>query len=564
MENNKRYRSHAFTKGDSKAPHRSLLYALGLSERELERPVIAIVNSFNEMIPGHRHLREIADRVKAGIRYGGGTPFEFNTIGICDGLAMNHEGMKYSLPSREIIADSVESILKAHPVDGVVLIPNCDKIVPGMIMGAARVNIPTIVVSGGPMLAGSYRGKKVGLSEMFEAVGEKAAGKINAYELSEIEKSVCPTCGSCAGMYTANSMNCLTEAIGLALAGNGTIPAVMSKRLALAEMTGEVIMELVRNDIKMLDIISKDSFMNGMAVDLALGASSNTVLHLAAIANEAKVDFSLDIIDSLGKITPQLCKISPASRIYIEELDAVGGISAVMGELLKLTETPVINENVITVDGKLCDRLINKSADGEIIRKIDNPYRKDGGIAILRGNLAPDCAVVKQGAVRDEMMKFTGIARPFDSEEEACEAIMNNKIKAGDIVVIRYEGPKGGPGMREMLTPTAALAGQGLDASVALITDGRFSGATKGASIGHVSPEAAAGGLIGYILDGDKIEIDIPERSLMLLVDEQEIKRRKENITPKFKSNLTGYLERYAAFVQSADKGAILSILERK
>lgn len=559
MEDKKQYRSHAFTKGDSKAPHRSLLYALGLTERELERPLIAVVNSFNELIPGHRHLNEIADRVKAGIRYGGGTPFEFNVIGICDGLAMNHDGMKYSLPSREIIADSVESMLKAHPVDGVVLIPNCDKIVPGMIMGAARVNIPTIVVSGGPMLAGSYHGKKAGLSEIFEAVGKKATGKISPEELAEIEKSVCPTCGSCAGMYTANSMNCLTEAIGLALAGNGTIPAVMSKRLALAEMTGETIMELVRNNTKMLDIMTKDAFMNGMAVDLALGASSNTVLHLAAIANEAGVEFSLDIIDNLGKITPQLCKISPAARTYIEELDSAGGISAVMGELCKLTEKPVINDTVITVDGILRDRLVNKNADGEIIRKIDNPYRKDGGLAILKGNLAPDGSVVKQGAVSEEMMKFTGNARPFDSEEEACDAVMNGRIKAGDIVVIRYEGPKGGPGMREMLTPTAALAGQGLDSSVALITDGRFSGATKGASVGHVSPEAAAGGLIAYILDGDKIEIDIPARSIKLLVDEQEIENRKHNISLKQRANLTGYLKRYSAFVQSADKGAILT-----
>lgn len=558
MEDKKQYRSHAFTKGDSKAPHRSLLYALGLTERELERPLIAVVNSFNELIPGHRHLNEIADRVKAGIRYGGGTPFEFNVIGICDGLAMNHDGMKYSLPSREIIADSVESMLKAHPVDGIVLIPNCDKIVPGMIMGAARVNIPTIVVSGGPMLAGSYHGKKAGLSEIFEAVGKKATGKISPEELAEIEKSVCPTCGSCAGMYTANSMNCLTEAIGLALAGNGTIPAVMSKRLALAEMTGETIMELVRNNTKMLDIMTKDAFMNGMAVDLALGASSNTVLHLAAIANEAGVEFSLDIIDNLGKITPQLCKISPAARTYIEELDSAGGISAVMGELCKLTEKPVINDTVITVDGILRDRLVNKNADGEIIRKIDNPYRKDGGLAILKGNLAPDGSVVKQGAVSEEMMKFTGNARPFDSEEEACDAVMNGRIKAGDIVVIRYEGPKGGPGMREMLTPTAALAGQGLDSSVALITDGRFSGATKGASVGHVSPEAAAGGLIAYILDGDKIEIDIPARSIKLLVDEQEIENRKHNISLKQRANLTGYLKRYSAFVQSADKGAIL------
>jgi len=553
-------RSDIFTKGDSKAPHRSLLYSLGLSERELNRPIIAVVNSYNELIPGHKHLREIAERVKAGIRYKGGVPLEFNVIGICDGLAMNHEGMKYSLPSREIIADSVESMLKAHPVDGAVFIPNCDKIVPGMIMGGARVNIPSIFVSGGPMLSGRYKSEKLGLSEVFEAVGKKAAGIIIGEELSEIEKCACPTCGSCAGMYTANSMNCLTEAIGLALAGNGTVPAVMARRYSLAEITGETVMDLVENDIKMLDILTKKSFENAMAVDLALGASSNTVLHLAAIAYESKVDFSLDILDmieNLGRKTPQLCKLSPASKTFIEELDSVGGISCVIAELNKLQDK-VIDDSVLTVNGNLSDRLINKGADGEIIRTIENPYRFDGGLAVLRGNIAPDGAIVKQGAVLESMMKFTGTARPFDSEEEACEAILNNKIKPNDIVVIRYEGPKGGPGMREMLTPTAALAGQGLDSSVALITDGRFSGATKGASIGHVSPEAAAGGLIAYIVDGDKIEIDIPNRSIKLLVDEKEIENRKKFIKIRINTELTGYLKRYAAFVQSADKGAVL------
>jgi len=548
-------RSDSFKKGDSRAPHRALLYATGLSERELDRPIIAVVNSYSELIPGHKHLREIADRVKAGIRYGGGVPLEFNVIGICDGLAMNHMGMKYSLPSRELIADSVESMLKAQPVDGAVFIPNCDKIVPGMLMGGARVNIPSIFVSGGPMLSGRFRGEKIGLSETFEAVGQRAAGKITEEDLTELEKCACPTCGSCAGMFTANSMNCLTEAIGLGLPGNGTIPAVMSKRYALAEIAGETVMDLVKNNIKMLDILTKKAFENAMAVDLALGASSNTVLHLAAIANEAKVDFSLALIDNLGKKTPQLCKLAPASRTYIEELDEAGGISAVMAELKKIN---AIDDSVLTVSGKLSERIKNKKADGIIIRPVENPYSKEGGLAILRGNIAVNGAVVKQGAVLPGMMKFTGTARPFDSEEESCEAILNNKIKSGDIVVIRYEGPKGGPGMREMLTPTAALAGQGLDSSVALITDGRFSGATKGASIGHVAPEAAAGGLIAYVLDGDKIEIDIPNRSIKLLVDDKEIERRKQSMELKKNTDLTGYLKRYTAFVQSADKGAVL------
>ena len=576
-------RSDVLTKGDGKAPHRSLLYALGLSERELDRPLIAVVNSYNELIPGHKHLREIADRVKAGIRYKGGVPLEFNVIGVCDGLAMNHAGMKYSLPSREIIADSVEAVLNAHPVDGAVFIPNCDKIVPGMLMGGARVNIPSIFVSGGPMLSGRYKGEKLGLSEVFEAVGKKAAGLITDGELSEIEKCACPTCGSCAGMYTANSMNCLTEAIGLALPGNGTIPAVMAKRLALAEITGETVMDLVVNNIKMLDILTEKAFANAVAVDMALGASSNTVLHLAAVAYEANVGATLavaseeqnisvksdlratarvaptgilDMFDEIGRKTPQLCKLSPASKTFIEELDEAGGISCVMAELKKIN---AIDDSVLTVDGKLSERLVGKHADGEIIREISNPYRNDGGLAVLRGNLAPDGAIVKQGAVLENMMRFIGTAKVFDCEEDACGAILGNKIKPGDVVVIRYEGPKGGPGMREMLAPTAALAGRGLDSSVALITDGRFSGATKGASIGHVSPEAAAGGLIAYVLDGDKIEIDIPNRSIKLLVGDDEIEERK-NVGAILcgRPPLHGYLKRYAAFVQSADKGAVL------
>lgn len=550
-------RSDTLKKGDNRAPHRSLLYALGLSEPELGRPFVAVVNSYSEMIPGHKHLGEIAERVKAGIRHGGGVPLEFEVMGICDGLAMNHEGMKYSLPSREIIADSVESVLRAHPLDGAVFIASCDKIVPGMLMGGARVNIPSIFVSGGPMPAGKYKGGKLGLSEVFEAVGKKSAGLISNDELSEIEKRACPACGSCSGMFTANSMNCLTEAIGLALPGNGTIPAVSAKRLALAEVTGEMVMELIKNGIKMLDILTKKAFENAMAADMALGASSNTVLHLAAVANEANVSFSLKTVDDLGKKTPQLCKLSPASNIFMEDFDAAGGVSSVMAELCR-SENKVIEENVLTVNGRLADRLTGKGADGEIIRKIDDPHSPDGALAVLYGNLAPNGSVVKKGAAARSMMKFTGTAKPFDSEEEACEAIQKNDVAPGDVVVIRCEGPKGGPGMREMLAPTAALAGRGLDESVALITDGRFSGATKGLSVGHISPEAAAGGLIACVVKGDKIEIDISKRSIELSVDDAELAKRKKSIKIKEKAGLTGYLKRYAAFVQSADKGAVL------
>ncbi|MHC1693972.1 MAG: dihydroxy-acid dehydratase [Eubacteriales bacterium] len=548
-------RSDKFKTGDSKAPHRSLLYAMGLSEDEVKRPVVAVVGSFNEFIPGHRHLREINECVKNGIRYAGGVPFEFETIGVCDGLAMNHEGMRYSLPSRELIADSVESMLTAHPVDAAVFVPNCDKIVPGMLMAAARVNIPCIFVSGGPMLAGSYGGQRVGLSDLFEAVGAKAAGRMIGEELTCLEKSACPTCGSCSGMYTANSMNCITEALGLALPGNGTIPAVMAARRALATKTGECVMELLHDGIKFSDIVNKSSVRNAIITDMALGCSSNTVLHLAAIAAEAGVEFSLDMVDSLGKVTPQLCKLSPASRTYIEELDAVGGISALMAEVSK---TGLLDTTAATVDGALAHRLHGKGADGIVIRRHENPWRADGGIAVLRGNLALDGAVVKQGAVLPEMMVFEGTAKTFDSEEESCTAIMEGRIKSGDVVVIRYEGPKGGPGMREMLTPTSALAGMGLDSCVALITDGRFSGATKGSSIGHVAPEAASGGLIAYVKTGDKIKINIPERSLELLVDEKEIadRRAKGAVAPD--RQLTGWLKRYQSLVGPADKGARL------
>ncbi|MCL2159724.1 MAG: dihydroxy-acid dehydratase, partial [Oscillospiraceae bacterium] len=412
-------RSHEFTKGDSKAPHRSLLYALGLSESELERPIVAVANSYNEFIPGHKHLREISERVKAGIRYGGGVPLEFNVIGVCDGLAMNHEGMKYSLPTRELVADSVEAVLRAHPVDGAVFIPNCDKIVPGMLMGAARLDLPSVFVSGGPMLAGRYKGERLGLSEVFEAVGKKAAGKISGEQLSELERAACPGCGSCAGMYTANSMNCIVEALGLALPGNGTIPAVMAARLALAEQSGEAVMEQIEKNITMLNILTKKAFINAMAVDMALGASSNTVLHLAALANEANIDFSLEAIDELSRRTPQLCKLSPASKIFIEDLDSVGGISAVMAEL---KNAGAIDCTAATISGPLSLRIKNKGADGEVIRTHQNPYAKEGGLAVLRGNLSPDGAIVKQGAMSESMMKFTGTAKPFDSEEEACEA----------------------------------------------------------------------------------------------------------------------------------------------
>lgn len=549
-------RSDALKTGCTRAPQRSLLRALGLSDREMTRPFIGVVSSFSEYIPGHRHLKEISEAVKAGIRNAGGVPFEFETIGVCDGLAMGHEGMRYSLCSRELIADSVEVMLTAHPLDAVVFIPNCDKVVPGMLMAACRLNLPSIFVSGGPMLPGRHNTVKFGLSEMFEAVGSHAAGKIDDAELLALEKSACPSCGSCSGMYTANSMNCLTEAIGLALPGNGSIPAVLSARIALAKDAGEQVLELLRQDLRPRDILTEKAFENALRSDMALGCSSNTVLHLLAIAHEAGVAVDMQKIDQISRTTPQLCKLNPASQVFITDLNDVGGIQSVLKELAR---AGLIHEDIPTVSGKVGERFAAfPAADGEIIRTVEDPFRKDGGIAILTGNIAPEGAVVKQGAVAPEMMQHTGPARCFDSEEAASKAILGGEIQAGDVVVIRYEGPKGGPGMREMLNPTSALTGMGLGSSVALITDGRFSGATRGAAIGHVSPEAAAGGVIGLIRDGDQVEVDIPGRKLNLLVSDEEIAARKAAWKAPQKP-LSGYLKRYAKLVTSASTGAVFT-----
>ena len=540
--------------GPSRAPQRSLLRALGLSDMELTRPFIGVVCSKSDYIPGHKHLGEIAEAVKAGIRNAGGVPFEFETIGVCDGLAMGHQGMKYSLCSRELIADSIEVMLTAHPLDAVVFIPNCDKIVPGMVMAACRLNLPSIFVSGGPMLPGKHKDTRFGLSEMFEAVGSYASGKIDLDELTDMEKSACPSCGSCSGMYTANSMNCLTEAIGLALPGNGSIPAVMSARTALAKQAGERIMELLKQNLRPKDILNEKAFENALRSDMALGCSSNTVLHLLAIAYEAGVNVTMDLIDEISKTTPQLCKLNPASEVFITDLNEVGGIQSVLKELAK---AGLVHTDIPTVSGTVGERMQNyPAADGEVIRTIENAFRKDGGIAILKGNIAPEGAVVKQGAVAPEMMVHSGPARCFNCEEDASEAILGGKIKAGDVVIIRYEGPKGGPGMREMLQPTAAITGMGLGASVALITDGRFSGATRGASIGHVSPEAAAGGVIALIEDDDIVDINITERKLDVRVSEQELAERKKRWKAPEKE-LTGYIKRYAQHVTSGSCGAV-------
>ena len=540
--------------GPSRAPQRSLLRALGLSDMELTRPFIGVVCSKSDYIPGHKHLGEIAEAVKAGIRNAGGVPFEFETIGVCDGLAMGHQGMKYSLCSRELIADSIEVMLTAHPLDAVVFIPNCDKIVPGMVMAACRLNLPSIFVSGGPMLPGKHKDTRFGLSEMFEAVGSYASGKIDLDELTDMEKSACPSCGSCSGMYTANSMNCLTEAIGLALPGNGSIPAVMSARTALAKQAGERIMELLKQNLRPKDILNEKAFENALRSDMALGCSSNTVLHLLAIAYEAGVNVTMDLIDEISKTTPQLCKLNPASEVFITDLNEVGGIQSVLKELAK---AGLVHTDIPTVSGTVGERMQNyPAADGEVIRTIENAFRKDGGIAILKGNIAPEGAVVKQGAVAPEMMVHSGPARCFNCEEGASEAILGGKIKAGDVVIIRYEGPKGGPGMREMLQPTAAITGMGLGASVALITDGRFSGATRGASIGHVSPEAAAGGVIALIEDDDIVDINITERKLDVRVSEQELAERKKRWKAPEKE-LTGYIKRYAQHVTSGSRGAV-------
>ncbi|MBO6300855.1 MAG: dihydroxy-acid dehydratase [Ruminiclostridium sp.] len=547
-------RSDLMKDGVSRLPHRSLLKALGVTDSEMKRPFIAVVSAASEYVPGHMHLKELAQAVKDGIRNEGGVPFEFNTIGVCDGLAMNHKGMRYSLASRELITDSIEVMLTAHPLDGVVFIPNCDKIVPGMILAAARLNLPSIFVSGGPMSPGKVCGKRVGLSENFEVVGRYADGKVSDEELREWENKSCPTCGSCSGMYTANSMNCLTEAVGLALPFNGSEPAVSSARRRLAKETGERIMYLVRENIRPLDILTRENMLNALATDMAIGASSNTVLHLLAIAHEAGADISIDDIDAMSRRIPQISKLNPASSIFIEDLNEVGGIQTVLNELAK---KDLINLDVLTVSGTQRDRLKNaKDADGTIVHSINSPIRADGGIAILKGNLAPEGAVVKQGAVKPEMMDFTGTAKVFDGEQDAYDAILGGGIVPGDVVVIRYEGPKGGPGMPEMLSPTAAIAGKGLDGTVALITDGRFSGASRGASIGHVSPEAAEGGLIAFIENGDKIHIDIPNRKVELLVDDDEIaKRREKGVLPP--KELSGYLKRYAKMVRNASVGAV-------
>lgn len=547
-------RSDLIKTGSNRAPHRSLLKALGVTDSEMKRPFIAVVNAASDYVPGHTHLQRISQAVKDGIRNAGGVPFEFFTIGVCDGIAMNHQGMKYSLCSRELIADSIEVMLTAHPLDGIVFIPNCDKVVPGMLMAACRLNLPSIFVSGGPMNAGKVLGKKVGLSEVFEAVGSHAQGKISDDELLEYENKACPSCGSCSGMYTANSMNCLCEAIGMSLPKAGTAMAVSSERLRLAKMTGEMILEVVEQNIRPRDIINPVGIENALRVEMALGCSTNSVLHLTAIAHEAKCDIDLNVIDKISKQTPQLCKLNPASDVFIEDLDFMGGIQAVLKELSK---GGFINKNAQTVTGTQEERFkYAPEADGTVIHTLENPIRAEGGIAILRGNLAVDGGVVKQGAVAPEMMVHQGPARVFDCEEDASKAILGGEIKAGDVVVIRYEGPKGGPGMREMLAPTASLAGMGLDTSVALITDGRFSGATRGAAIGHVSPEAAEGGLIGLVQDGDIINIDIINKKLDVIIADDEIEKRKASFKP-LKKELTGYIKRYAQLVTSGAKGAV-------
>lgn len=550
-------RSDAVKKGLEKAPHRSLFKAMGYTDEELARPFIGVVNSKNEVVPGHIHLDTIAEAVKAGIRMAGGTPIEFPTIGVCDGIAMNHAGMKYSLASREIIADSVEIMTQAHAFDGLVLIPNCDKIIPGMLMAAARLNIPTIVVSGGPMLTGKYQGRDVSLSNIFEAVGAARGGRITEAELTEMEEAVCPGCGSCAGMFTANTMNCLTEVLGMSLPGSGTIPAVSAARKRLAKATGMKIMELVDRDIKALDIMTENSFNNAIVADMALGGSTNTVLHLPAIAHECGIKLELDKFQVINEKTPHLCKLSPAGTHHIQDLNDAGGIPAVLAELSK---KGLLMLDGLTVTGKTLGETIDgkKNFNPEVIRTVENPYSEKGGLAILKGNIAPEGSVVKEAAVAREMLKHKGPARVFESEEEIVQALVDGKINKGDVIIIRYEGPKGGPGMREMLTPTAMVAGLGLDKDVALITDGRFSGATRGASIGHVSPEAALGGPIAAVHDGDIIEIDIPNGSLNVLISEEEIKSRLALWHPREPKVKKGYLARYAKLVTSASTGAVL------
>jgi len=549
-------RSDLMKKGLERAPHRSLCKAMGYTDEELAQPLIGVANSFNEIIPGHIHLNDIVKAVKSGIMFAGGTPIEFGTIGVCDGIAMHHTGMNYSLASRELIADSIEIMAMAHPFDGLVLVTNCDKITPGMLMAAMRLNIPALLISGGPMLTGRSRGKQTDVITVFEAVGKVQTGKMTEEELRDLEDNACPGSGSCAGMFTANTMNCLTEALGMGLPGNGTIPAVDARRRRLAKMAGRKVMELVEQNIKPRDIATKDAFRNAIAVDMALGGSTNTVLHLPAIAREAQLDLDLDLFNELSTKTPNLCSISPSGSDHLEDLDAAGGVPAVMAEL---SRQGIINKDVLTATGKTMNENLTgvTVTDPEVIRPLEKPYHKEGGIAILKGNLAPDGAVVKQAAVAETMLVNRGTARVFNSEEEAVKAIMDNRIKPGDIVVIRYEGPRGGPGMREMLTPTAIIAGMGLDKEVALITDGRFSGGTRGAAIGHISPEAMEGGPIALVEDGDIIEIDIPAKKLSLAVSEEELdKRKKQWVAPEPKIK-HGYAYRYSQMVTSASTGAV-------
>lgn len=550
--------SKVMKSGFDKAPQRSLLHALGLTEEEIERPLVGIVSSYNEIVPGHMNLDKICEAVKMGVSMAGGTPIVFPAIAVCDGIAMGHKGMKYSLVTRDLIADSTEAMALAHAFDALVMIPNCDKNVPGLLMAAARINVPTIFVSGGPMLAGHVKGHKTSLSSMFEAVGAYQAGKISKQELKEYELNTCPTCGSCSGMYTANSHNCLTEVLGMGLAGNGTIPAVYSKRIELAKHAGMQVMELYHKNIRPRDIMTKEAFENALTADMALGCSTNSMLHLPAIANECGIEINLDIANEISARTPNLCHLAPAGPTYIEELDAAGGVYAVLNELVK---KDLIHTDVMTVTGKtLKENLVGHvNKDLNVIRPIDNPYSQTGGIAVLKGNLAEDGCVVKRSAVAKEMLVHEGPAKVFDSEEEAIQGIFGGKIKAGDVVVIRYEGPSGGPGMREMLSPTSAIAGMGLDKEVALITDGRFSGATRGAAIGHISPEAVQGGLIAYVKDGDMISINIPEHKIELKVSNEIIEKRKQEMPIKVKTDVTGYLARYAKMVSSADKGAIIN-----
>lgn len=547
-----------FCEGVDKAPQRSLFNALGHTKEEMKRPLVGIVSSYNEIVPGHMNIDKIVEAVKLGVAMAGGTPAVFPAIAVCDGIAMGHKGMKYSLVTRDLIADSTECMALAHHFDALVMVPNCDKNVPGLLMAAARINVPTVFVSGGPMLAGHVKGKKTSLSSMFEAVGAYTAGKMSAEDVEEFENHACPTCGSCSGMYTANSMNCLTEVLGMGLKGNGTIPAVYSERIKLAKMAGMQVMELYRRNIRPLDIMTEKAFQNALTADMALGCSTNSMLHLPAIANECGIKINLDMANEISARTPNLCHLAPAGHTYMEDLNEAGGVYAVLNELSK---KGLINTDCMTVTGKTVGEniagCINK--DPETIRPIENPYSETGGIAVLRGNLAPDSCVVKRSAVAPEMLVHKGPARVFDSEEEAIKVIYEGGIKAGDVVVIRYEGPAGGPGMREMLSPTSAIQGAGLGSSVALITDGRFSGATRGAAIGHVSPEAVNGGTIAYVKDGDIISIDIPNYSIQLEVSEEELEERRKTMPIKRKEGITGYLKRYAAQVSSADKGAIIN-----